>query len=214
MIRGELLIDQRRGLAESNRGIAAVVGWQFLFDDVGLEGNAEVVGLPRQVGRRVIIDPILFESIIAQVTPEDRGEPQVVCVFKRSGHFNDLSVRIFRAEVDGSPDGCSPHVEGPFYATEENLLVVVGVCEQFIVVDLDHKGNFVGVTAGDGSEHTERGGHGVAASFDGEFDDVLRIEIIRIGCKRSPGRMFNPLIDWQDRDISGPGESPGLQDPF
>ena len=37
------------------RGEPAVVGRQFLFDDVGLDRDAQVIGLPGQVGRRVVI---------------------------------------------------------------------------------------------------------------------------------------------------------------
>src|SRR3712207_8465179 len=47
---------------------------QLLLDDVGLDGDAEVVGLPRQVGRRVHVAFLGLELRVAQVAPERSEE--------------------------------------------------------------------------------------------------------------------------------------------
>jgi hypothetical protein len=49
-------------LAELAAVVAAVVGRQLLLDDVGLDGDAEVVGLTGEVGGRVVVDAVDLEG--------------------------------------------------------------------------------------------------------------------------------------------------------
>ena len=56
MIAGrEFAIDALVGLAELQGVVAAVVLGELLLDDVGLDGDAEVIGLAGQVGRDVVV---------------------------------------------------------------------------------------------------------------------------------------------------------------
>jgi hypothetical protein len=50
VIGGEVGVDLVMGLAELERGVAAVVGRQLLLDDVGLDRRADVVRLTREIG--------------------------------------------------------------------------------------------------------------------------------------------------------------------
>ena len=61
----------------------------------------------------------------------------------------------------------------------------------------------MGIAAGHGAEHTEGGGDGVAAGVDGQLDDVLRVEIDRVGRKARRRRVLDALVDGQDRDVAG-----------
>src|SRR3712207_9396082 len=56
---------------------------QLLLDDVGLDGDAEVVGLPRQVGGRVHVAFLGLELRVAQVAPEDGRHAELVGVRER-----------------------------------------------------------------------------------------------------------------------------------
>jgi hypothetical protein len=56
------LVDLLVGLAVAlQRVVAAVVLGQLLLDDVGLDGDAEVVGLAGEVGGDVVVDLVLLE---------------------------------------------------------------------------------------------------------------------------------------------------------
>ena len=70
--------------------------------------------------------------------------------------------------------------------------------QQLIVVDLDDERNAVGVLARHGTENPQRRGDRVALTLEGELDDVAWIEIHRIWCKRSAGRMLDALIHRQN----------------
>ena len=57
-------------------------------------------------------------------------------------------------------------------------------------------------------EHAERRGDAVAAAFDGELDDVLGIEVDRVGREARARRVLDALVDRQDRDIARAGQAP------
>ena len=50
-------------------------------------------------------------------------------------------------------------------------------------------------------EHAERRGDGVAAALDRELDDVLGVEVLRVGREARPGGVLDALVDWQDRHV-------------
>jgi hypothetical protein len=85
----------------------------------------------------------------------------------------------------------------------------IRIGEEFVVVDLHQEWDFVGILTGHGTEDTEGGGNGVAATLDGELYDVLGIEIERILGKAGSGRVLDPLIDREDGEISGIGQATG-----
>ena len=70
----------------------------------------------------------------------------------------------------------------------------------------------MGVAAGDRAQYAERRGDGVASALDGQPDDVFRVEIERIGRERGACRVFDALIDGQDRDISRSAQPPVVED--
>ncbi len=83
VVGGELLVDERVGLAELERGVATVVLGLLLLDDVGLDGDAHVVGLAGEVGRQVVVGLLGLEGRVAEVAPEDGEEPEGVGLRRR-----------------------------------------------------------------------------------------------------------------------------------
>ena len=57
----------------------------------------------------------------------------------------------------------------------------------------------------------EGGGHSIATACDGEFDDVLRIEVIRVRGKAGAGGMFDALVHRQDGEVARAAEAPGIK---
>jgi hypothetical protein len=49
------------------------------------------------------------------------------------------------------------------------------------------------------AQDAEGGGHGVAAAFDGQLHDVLGVEVSGFGGEAGAGRVFDALVDRQDR---------------
>src|SRR5919205_245130 len=72
----QVCVNLRVGLAvgafDVERVVAAVALGQLLLDDVGLDGDAEVVGLPSQVRGRVHVAFLRLELRVAEVAPENR----------------------------------------------------------------------------------------------------------------------------------------------
>ena len=74
------------------------------------------------------------------------------------------------------------------------------------MVQLHDEGNPVGVLPAHASQHPEGGRDGVAATLDGEFDDLLTVEVDRVLREARTRGMFDALIDRKDRHVSGPAE--------
>src|SRR4051794_1814569 len=146
VVGGELVVDERRCRAETLRGVvAAVVGRQLLLDDVGLDGDAEVVGLGGEISRRVVVDAVDLEAVVAQVAPQHREHAELVGAVERLAHLDDLAVRLGRAEVDGGADAGRPQVEGLLDRPEHDLVIFVRVGQQLVVVHLDDERDLVAV---------------------------------------------------------------------
>lgn len=185
---------------------ATVVFGELLFDDVGLDGDAEVVGLAGEVGGEVVV-LILLEGIVAEVAPEDGGHAEFMGSVERFGDFEDLATGIVGAEVDGGADGDRTHVPGLFNLGEHDLIGFIGVGQEFVVVDLDHEGNLVGVLAADDAEDAEGGTDGVASAFDGELDNVFGVEVGRVFGEGGSGGVLDALVDGEDAEVAGSGEA-------
>src|SRR5208337_1715005 len=69
--------------------IAAVIFGQLLLDDVGLNGNAEMIGLAGEIGRDVIV-LILLKGRVAEVAPENSGHTKFVSLGESVADLNDL----------------------------------------------------------------------------------------------------------------------------
>ena len=77
-------------LAELERVETTVGLRELLLDDVRLDGDAQVVRLPGQVGRGVVVGPAHFEIGVPQVAPEHGEHPQLVGVLEHLRHLDEL----------------------------------------------------------------------------------------------------------------------------
>jgi hypothetical protein len=213
MIAGrEIGVDFFAGLAELQRVVTAVILCELLLDDVGLDGDAEMIGLAGEIGGEV---EILFgggESRVAKIAPEDGDQPQLVCGGEHPGNFLNLPIGFGGAEINGRADGDGAHIERLLHVAEDDLIEFVRIGEKLVVIELDQEGNLMGVFARTGAEHAERRGDCIASALDGQFDDALGIEIGGIGRKAGAGGMLDALIDGEDRNIPGPGEPAVVED--
>ena len=150
---------------------------------------------------------ILLEFGIAQVAPQDRSHAKLVGQGKGFGDLDQLAVRVVRAEVDGRADGRRAHIIGLLDRAEQDLLEAVRVGQQLIVVDLHQEGNLVCILAGHHPQHAERRSDCIAATFDRQTDDILRVEVIRILGKAGPTGMLDALVHRQDGQITRAGET-------
>src|SRR5438552_2718505 len=208
MIGSQFRVDPLVGLAELERVIAAVVLGELLFDYVGLNGDAEVVSLSRQIGGAVIVDFPGLERSVSQVAPQDGEHPKLVCARKRFGDLLELSLRFLGPEIDRRPYPGAALLVRLIDRPEDYLIVGVWVREKLIVIELENEWDLVCVLARDRPEHAEGRSNGVAPSFDRESHDVLRIEVLRVGCERSAGRVLDALIDRQDGQVARTREPP------
>jgi hypothetical protein len=138
---------------------------------------------------------------------------QFVGARERLGRFLDLAARFLGPEVNRCAHGDRAHVPGLLDVAEVNLVVGVGIGKQLVVVQLHDEWDLVRVLAGHGAQHAQRRSHGVAAALDRQPDDVLRVEVNRIGRETRPRRMLDALIDRQDRNVAGSGEAAVIENP-
>src|SRR5713226_9401980 len=211
MIAGKVRVDALvefavAGVAHVERQIAAVIFGEFLFDDVGFDGHAEMIGLAGEVGGEVIV-LVLLESGVAEVAREDGGHAELMGVGEGLADVDNLAAALVGAEIDGGADGGSAEVVSLLHRSEKNLIGFVWVSEQLVVIHLHDEGDFVGVLARDGTQHAEGGGHGVAAALDGELNDVAAVEIIGILGEAGAAGVLDALVDGQYREVAGAVES-------
>ncbi len=179
----------------------------LLFDDVGLDGHAEVVRLAREVRRNLVVDAVYLEIAAPRVAPQDGEHPELVSPGKRLGDLDDLAVRFGGAEVDGGPHAGCPQIVRLLDRAEHDLVVGRRVGQQLVVVDLHDERDPVSESSRHHGKNPEGRGDPVAATRDGEFNDLRRVEIGRVGGKRRGSRVLDALVDRQDRDIARPAHS-------
>ena len=63
------------------------------------------------------------------------------------GDLHQPAITVLGAEVNRGAHGGGAQIPGLLDVREEHLLVAVGIGQQLIVVDLDHKRDLVGVLA-------------------------------------------------------------------
>ena len=179
MVRGQFTVDLGAGLAELERGVAAVILGHFLLHDIGIDRHGQVVGLTGQVRRNVIV-LVGLESRIAQIGPEDCRHAQIVRMFERFGYFLYLAARMLGAIKHRRPHRHRTHVERLIHTGEQGLVEFIGIGQQFVVVDFYDERNPVRVLARHRTEHAQRGGNTVATALDGKLNNTFRIEINRV----------------------------------
>jgi len=82
VIAGEVGVDALvelaiAGIAHVQGRVAAIIFWKLLLDDVGLNGDAEMIGLPGEVGGDVIV-LVFLEGVVAQIAPQNRSHAEIV----------------------------------------------------------------------------------------------------------------------------------------
>src|SRR5205807_7311502 len=127
VVGGELRVHEGVGPAEVQGGEAPVVLGLLLLDDVGLDGDAQMVGLPGQVGGQGVVDAVLLEGGVAQVAPQDGEHPEIVGLREGLAHLLHLPRALLRAEVDGGAHSHRPQVPGLPDVAEHDLVVLVRV---------------------------------------------------------------------------------------
>src|ERR1700733_3244572 len=125
-------------------------------------------------------------------------------MLERTAHFLDLPMALFRSEVDSSPHSNSPHLIRLFDTGKKDLVIAIRVREKFVVVEFHHKRDLMRIFAGDDSQNASCRRNSIASSLYGEFYNIFRIEIDGIGGKGSSSRVFNSLIDGENREIACP----------
>src|ERR1035438_4834822 len=144
---------------------------------------------------------------IGEVAPEYGGHAEFVSLGEGLAYFDDLAVALLGAEIDRGTDRGSTHVIGFLHGAEENLVELVGISEQFVVIQFDEEGNFVRVFPRHRAEYAEGRSDSVTAPFDGELHDIFAVEIIRVLGKTGPGGMLNALINGKNGKISSAAEA-------
>ena len=182
VIAGQVSVDSLvelavAGTSHVERFITSVVLRQFLLDDVGFDGDTEMVGLTGQISGNVIVLFLGLEGVVAQITPQYGGHAQFVGQGESLTDLDDLPSAFRRAEVNRRADSGTSHVVRFPDGTPQDLVGLVGIGQQFVVVDLDQEGDFMGVLAGHHAQHAEGRGHRVAAALDRELDDIFWIEV-------------------------------------
>src|SRR5262249_12300777 len=114
---------------------------------VGAKGDAEVVGLPGEVGRGMVVDAVYFKAGVARIAPQNGGHAELVGDLEGFCDLFQLAVAFWAAPVYGGSDGDGAHVPGRFNGAEQGLIVAVGEAEEFVAVELDEEGDAVGVFA-------------------------------------------------------------------
>ena len=212
MIRRQLRVHRIGGLAEVERGETAVAGRQLLLDDVGLDGDSDVVRLTRQIRRERVVDPVLLEGGVAQVAPENRRHPELMRLRERARHLLDLTIGTVGTEVDRRAHRDCADVPGLLDSAEHDLVELVRVGQQLVVVELDDERNSVRPVPRERAEHAERRRHRVAPTFDSELHDLPGVEVLRVGSERRARRVLDALVDREDRDVPGAGQAAVLVD--
>src|SRR6267154_6917448 len=88
------------GIAHVEHLIAAIIFGELLFNDVGFDGDAEMIGLAGEVGGEMIV-LIFLEGVVAEVAPENGGHAEFVGVSEGLADFDNLAGGLIGAEVDG-----------------------------------------------------------------------------------------------------------------
>ena len=99
MIRSQLGIDSGIGLPvitsrQLQRIVAPVVLGKLLFDNIGLDGRSDVIGLRGQIGRQMIILLLCLKCGVPYITPKDRVHAELMSNRERAGNLLDLPTRF------------------------------------------------------------------------------------------------------------------------
>ena len=203
MVRSQLGIHSFIRLSEMNRFETTIVSRQFLFYDIGLDGNSQTVGLSGKVSSRMIVYTVFLELVVTQIAPQDGGHTQFMRIIESLSDFHQLAATLFGTEIDSSTYSHCPHFPSLLDGAKQNLIVSIGIRQQLIMVQFYYKRYLMRIFSGNSTQIAESGCNCITTAFDGKLHNVFRIEINRIRSERSSGRMFDVLIDRKNGYISG-----------
>src|SRR5579871_6201358 len=121
---------------------------------------------------------------------------------RKLGSLQRFAVRFDLTQSKSLRQRPPRHVIRLLDRAKENLICLVGIGEQFVVIELYKEGNLVRILARHGAKYAERGGDGVASAFNRKLHNVFAIEIVGILCKACAGRVLNSLINRENREIT------------
>ena len=127
--------------------------------------------------------------------------PNSMGLLKRGCHFDDLTRRFVRAEINRGADCRRAHVVRLLHLSKHHLVELVRIGEQFVVIDLHNERNLMGIFSRDDSQHAECRRNRVAAAFDGQLDDVFRDQSIAGSARTKP----RPNVRCPDRPAGSTG---------
>src|SRR6266700_19386 len=128
--------------------------------------------------------------------------------------FDDLSRAFLGTKINRGADGGSAHVGCLLHRAKHDLVKTVGIRHQLVVIDFYNERNFMSIGPGYRAQHSKRGSHSVAAAFHRQFHDFCGVEVVRVLAKTESGRMLDPLVHWQNRNVPRPAEAAVLEYPL
>ena len=217
MLAAQLAVDALvelaiRRIAAVERAVAAGLGRQLLLDDIRAQRDAQVIGLPGQVGAGFMVHAVYGEGGVAHIAPQNGRHAQLVRQCEGFCHLDHLAIAVGAAEINRRPHGHRAHIPGLLDRAEHDLLVRVGVGHQFVVVDLDDIRDAMGEAPSCQTERAKCRCHRVAAALQRQLDDLLGVEVSRVGREGRPGRMLNALVDRQYGHIARARQAPAVGD--
>src|SRR5689334_16845807 len=97
-------------LTKVQRFESAIVGRQFLLDDISLNSYSQMICRPRQIGSGVVVNTIFSERAVTQIATQYGCHSQFVRFSKCMWYLLYLPARFRGAEINSSSYGSSAHV--------------------------------------------------------------------------------------------------------
>src|SRR5690606_32596771 len=130
-----------------------------LLDNVGFDRHAKMIGLSGEVSRNVIVNSIFFERRVAEIAPENGCHSEFVRHSKSLAYFLYLPCRFFTSKIDCRAHSCSTEIPACLDGGKHDLIELIGVGEEFVVIDLNDEGYFVCILPCKESESAVSCGH-------------------------------------------------------
>ena len=125
------------------------------------------------------------------------------------GGFLNFPLGRVATEVNRGANARRAHLIGLFGGTEVKLGGLVGVGQQFVVVQLYDEGNFVGVFTGRHAQDSQGGSYGVTAALNGQLHNIFSVEINRVLGEGSTRAMLDALVHGKNGNVAGAGQAAG-----
>ncbi len=123
-----------------------------------------MIGLTGQISGNMII-LIRFECRVTQISPQNGHHSQTMGIAKCLRNFLNLPTAFFRAIIDSCSHSYGAHIERLINAGKQYLIVLVGVRQQFIMIQLQNKWNFVCIFSGNSSQNPQSRCNRITATF-------------------------------------------------